>query len=252
MPHAMPVFPRGVPPEASSLRFAHRYLPAATLGGDFFDVLQLSDTQCGVVVSDVMGHGVRAGLLTALIRGVVEEVGFRADSPVAVLAEINRSLAPILRATGQPVFATVFYGMIDLTAGTLTYANAGHPPAFVLRGATGLAEVLTSGDPEPATGLMESFAYTERRTEFRAGDTLLGYTDGIFEASNKEGAIFGDERLRLLVQANAELPTAQLLDRLIAGVQGFTGRQDFEDDICVLAVQSTGAVHASAPPNWEI
>lgn len=72
---AYPTFPAGAPEEVSRLRFAHRYLPTTTLGGDFFAILQLSDSQCGVLVCDVMGHGVRAGLLTALIRGVVEEMG---------------------------------------------------------------------------------------------------------------------------------------------------------------------------------
>src|SRR5690606_5176848 len=78
LPRSYPVFPRGVPAESSALRFAHRYVPATTLGGDFFNIVQLSDTKCGVLICDVMGHGVRAGLLTALIRGVVGELGERA------------------------------------------------------------------------------------------------------------------------------------------------------------------------------
>src|SRR5690606_16418535 len=80
LPRTFPVFPRGVPLESSALRFAHRYIPATTLGGDFYNILQLSDTKCGVLICDVMGHGVRAGLLTALIRGVVGEMGERAEN----------------------------------------------------------------------------------------------------------------------------------------------------------------------------
>src|ERR1051325_5347716 len=118
-----PVFPRGVSPETSALRFAHRYIPTTTLGGDFFDILQISDTKCGVLVCDVMGHGVRAGLLTALIRGVVEEMGHRAVDPAHVLAEVNHNLMPIVEQTGQPVFATVFFGVIDTNDRSLVYGN---------------------------------------------------------------------------------------------------------------------------------
>src|SRR5688572_17836359 len=112
---AHPVFPRGAAPEKSALRLAHRYIPTTTLGGDFFDFLQLSDTKCGVLVCDVMGHGVRAGLLTALIRGVVEEMGRRALDPLHVLREVNHCLMPIVEQTGSPVFASAFFGIIDTT-----------------------------------------------------------------------------------------------------------------------------------------
>jgi sigma-B regulation protein RsbU (phosphoserine phosphatase) len=241
-----------VPPEASAVRIGHCYLPAATLGGDYFNVLQLSDSRCGVMVCDVMGHGVRAGLLTALIRGLVEEIGPRAESPAVVLAEINRGLAPILRGTGQPVFATVFYGVVDLAAGTLTHANAGHPPAYVVQRESGELEQLSWANPEPATGLMEAFAYTERTCDFRPGDTLLAYTDGLFEAANREGTVFGEERMRELVQRNAARTPGDLVERLVSGVQAFTGRNEFDDDICVVAVESTGVSCAVMPLSWEI
>ena len=239
-PQAYPVFPRGVPPNASALRFAHRYVPAATLGGDFFDIIQLSDTRCAILVCDVMGHGVRAGLLTALIRGVVKEIGANAESPAYVLGEINRSLTPILEQTGQPLFATVFLAMIDTTAGSLAFANAGHPPPFVLHRTGGAVEHLTVPDPEPATGLIDGFAYSQHEFPFRQGDVLIGYTDGLFEACDAAGNGFGEERLRALIAQSAALPIAQLIDRLMTEVQAFSGHKEFEDDVCVVAVESTG------------
>jgi sigma-B regulation protein RsbU (phosphoserine phosphatase) len=241
-PQVYPVFPRGEPPEASALRFAHRYVPAATLGGDFFDIIQLSDTHCAVLVCDVMGHGVRAGLLTALIRGVVKEIGASAESPAFVLGEINRSLTPILEQTGQPLFATVFLAMIDTAAGTLAFANAGHPPPFILHRATGAVEKLTRADPEPAAGLIDGFAYSEREFPFQQGDVLIGYTDGLFEASDAAGNCFGDERLQTLIGQTVALPIARLIDRLMSEVQTFSGHNEFEDDVCVVAVESTGLI----------
>lgn len=247
LPRVYPVFPRGVPAESSALRFAHRYIPATTLGGDFFHVTQLSDTLCAVLVCDVMGHGVRAGLLTALILGVVEEMDERAADPRRVLAEINRSLAPILEQTGEPVFATVFYGVIDTAAATLTYANAGHPPPLIRRGRTGALDLLKLASPEPAAGLIDPFPYSLQATEFAAGDLLLGYTDGLYEASGLTREMFGEARLAAVLDRAAALSGADLIDLLVREVTSFTGRREFEDDICILVVESTGSLCALRP-----
>jgi len=232
---AYPVFPGAT--AAGRLRFAHRYLPASTLGGDFFDIMRVSDSRCGVLVCDVMGHGVRAGLLTALIRGVAEEVGTRTTDPVAVVAEINRSLMPIVEQTGQPVFATVFFALLDLATGRLEYANAGHP-APLIRHQDGGIERLSPADPEPATGLMADFNYSRLSAEFRSGDVLLSFTDGVFEATGKDGQIFGEARIREVLATTAGRPADEINQRLITAVRDFSGRDSFEDDVCVVAIEA--------------
>jgi sigma-B regulation protein RsbU (phosphoserine phosphatase) len=235
-PRSYPVFPAGVAPERSRLRFAHRYLPAATLGGDFFDIVRLSDEKCGVLICDVMGHGVRAGLLTALIRGRMEEMGERAADPAHVIGEINAGLIPIVEQTGQPIFATAFYGVADLASGTLSYANAGHPAPFFLPGSGAPSVHLALPDPEPAAGLVPAFAYSRHERTFLTGDCLLAYTDGIFEATDAQGRMFGEERLAPIAEQARSAAFQAMLDSLIFGVESFTGRQEFEDDICLLAV----------------
>jgi sigma-B regulation protein RsbU (phosphoserine phosphatase) len=232
-----PVFPPGATEAASALRFAHRYVPATSLGGDFCDIMPLSDTQCGVLMCDVMGHGVRAGLLTALIRGIVREISAGAARPGHVLGEINRALTPILGQLGQPLFATVFFGVVDTAAATLTMGNAGHPPPLVRRHAGGAVEPLRLADPEPAAGLVEGFAYSERVFGFGPGDLLLAYTDGSFEAEDGEGVQFGEERVRAFVAEAGPRPIGQLIDGLLEEVRRFAGRREFEDDVCILAVQ---------------
>jgi sigma-B regulation protein RsbU (phosphoserine phosphatase) len=240
LPRSYPVFPRGVPADSSALRFAHHYIPATTLGGDFFHIVQISDSLCGVLVCDVMGHGVRAGLLTALIRGVIEEMDERIGSPIHVLSEINRSLCPLLAQTGEPIFATLFYGVIDTSTATLTYANAGHPPPMIRRAGGGPVETLSSPSPEPAAGLISEFAYSAHVTTFSPGDAFVGETDGLFEASDDSGAMFGEARLRLVVEQYRDLGGSELIEQLIREVVAFTGRAAFEDDICVLVIESTG------------
>ncbi|HVU31999.1 MAG TPA: SpoIIE family protein phosphatase [Opitutaceae bacterium] len=233
-----PVFPRGAARETSALRFAHRYMPASTLGGDFFDILQLSDSRCGVLVCDVMGHGVRAGLLTALVRGVVEEMGVRASDPELVLSEINRSFMPIVEGTGQPVFATVFFGVIDLDTHTLAYGNAGHPAPLVLRSADNSVERLAPPDPEPATGLLSGFGYSRHECRFEAGDMFLGYTDGVLEAANAEGQMFGEDRLRDFLVRNRGRASSDVCAQLLSEVETYSQRRVFEDDVCIVAVEA--------------
>jgi sigma-B regulation protein RsbU (phosphoserine phosphatase) len=236
LPHDYPVFPRGA--KAGALRFAHRYIPATTLGGDFFDLLQLSDTQCGVLICDVMGHGVRAGLLTALIRGVVGEMGPRATDPAHVLAEINHSLDPILAQIGEPVFATAFFGVIDTKQRTLTYGNAGHPPPFVLTPEASATVALAPADPEPATGLVPDFPYSSASCPFPPGAILLAYTDGVLEAADASGGIFGDARLRSLLTRHRGQTGDQVLTHLVREVEAFSGTGVFEDDVCLVAVEA--------------
>ena len=235
---AYPVFPRGASSETSALRFAHRYIPATTLGGDFFDILQLSDTRCGVLVCDVMGHGVRAGLLTALIRGVVEELGPRTENPAQVLAEVNDCLMPIVEQTGQPVFATVFFGVIDVAARTIAYGNAGHPPPLVLHRKSSSVARLVPTDPEPAAGLLGDFRYSAQQCAFEPGDMFLAYTDGVLEATDRGGAMFGEERMRNLLSGSHGLSGAEVSDRLLREVQGHSGSTSFEDDVCLVAIEA--------------
>jgi sigma-B regulation protein RsbU (phosphoserine phosphatase) len=235
---AYPIFPLHARPEDSSLRFFHRYIPTTTLGGDFFDIVRISDTRCGVLVCDVMGHGVRAGLVTALIRGVVEEMGVRTTNPADVLAEINRSLVPILEQTGQPVFATAFFGVIDTAARTFTYANAGHPAPLIRRAGQPAPVRLTPDDPEPATGLVGGFAYTRLECAFNPGDLFVGYTDGLIEAADATGTQFGEDGLQQLLSLTPGLDGPGVTQKLLQTVQAFSGRGVFEDDVCIVTIEA--------------
>ncbi len=232
----LPIFPPQADAARPTLHFAHRYLPTSTLGGDFFDLIAIGTEKCGVLVCDVMGHGVRAGLLTALVRGVVGEVGRHTDDPAAVLAELNRSLMPVVEQTGQPVFATAFYGVIDLARRRITYANAGHPPPLIAR--AGRTEILRLApeDPEPATGLLADFSYSRLECEFAPGDLLLGFTDGITEAADDAGHLFGEEHIRTLLAGQKILDAEVVCRDLMQSVGAHHGAQLFDDDVCVVAV----------------
>ena len=146
LPQQFPLFPSTARPEENALRFVSRYLPTTTLGGDFFHVVPISDTRAGVFICDVMGHGVRAALVTAIQRTLVEELHVLADRPGAFLTQMNASLLSILRRTNSPLFASAFYLVADLIEGTLCYANAGHPRPLHLRRAEGTVRAFGAGE----------------------------------------------------------------------------------------------------------
>ena len=252
LPGDFPVFPRGVPAEASALRFAYRYIPAETLGGDFFEIIPLSDTKCGVLVCDVMGHGVRAGLLTAMIRGVLGELGERAEYPTQVLAAINHSLVPILVHTGQPVFASAFFGVFDTASNSLVYSNAGHPPPLIMRAGSDTVVRLVPDDPEPAAGLVSDFSYTRYQCEFLPDDLFVGYTDGVLEVSGDDGFFFGEKRLAALLRRSRDLSGKDVCDHVVKELEIYGGRTRFEDDVCIVTIKSTGTTCALEPGTYEI
>ncbi len=142
LPHRYPTFPRDAIAPESALHFRHRYHPTGAVGGDFFDVLPISDTEAGVLICNVMGHGVRAALVTAMLRALAEELMPVAAEPVSFLTEINHRLLAILAQTRSPMFASAFYVVIDLARGELRYSNAGHPNPLLVRRSAGVVESL--------------------------------------------------------------------------------------------------------------
>jgi sigma-B regulation protein RsbU (phosphoserine phosphatase) len=158
----------------------------------------------------------------------------------------------VLEQTGQPVFATAFFGVIDTATSSLTYSNAGHPPPLILRAAVNSVIRLVPSDPEPAAGLIHDFQYSRQETAFDPGDCLLAYTDGILEAANPEGEIFGEERLIAQLVGSRGLPGSLVCDRLVRATEAYSARLDFEDDVCIVTIESTGTTCVIRPVSYDI
>jgi serine phosphatase RsbU (regulator of sigma subunit)/CheY-like chemotaxis protein len=239
LPRQIPSFPAGVPANLSCLGFAHVYQPSATLGGDFFDVLPLSQSQAGVFICDVIGHGVRAALVTAIIRGLVEDLLPAAGDPALFLTELNRGLASVFTRCDDVVFASSAYAVVDVTSGDLRYANAGHPHPFRLRPPAGEVELLCQGQgPQgPALGLFADTAYDATSARLDTRDLLVFFTDGLYEAKGPKQEEYGQQRLEATLKRDLRLPRQEILDRVLEDVHGFTEHADLEDDVCLVAAE---------------
>jgi sigma-B regulation protein RsbU (phosphoserine phosphatase) len=239
LPQTFPVFPKGVAVNDSKLQFCHRYFPTGEVGGDFFNVSSLSDTKAGIFVCDVMGHGVRSALVTALVRGLVEELRSVADDPGLMLSSINRDLRAILQQTGTPLFTTAFYLLADVKAKKYFYANAGHPKPFVYRQKSGEVMVFknSSGKPCPALGLFPESHYSTSEADMEAGDIVLLYTDGLYEVEGEGESQFSPEQLREVVATHGKAGCPAVLDLVLGEIRAFSVEEGFSDDVCLIAMQ---------------
>lgn len=238
LPHQYPAFPRNIPPEESALRFYHRYLPAAAVSGDFFNVLPISDTLAGVFICDVMGHGLRAALVTAIMRGLVEELMPIAAEPGRFLTEINRSLLAILQRTDEPLLATACYMVTNMVKGEIEFSIAGHPSPVRLMPSKGTIEPLRDYDPRhgPALGLFEKSTYPTCHCPISERDVILAFTDGLYEVEGNDHQEYGHQRLLGALREHVQLPPPQLFDALLAETTQFSRAKEFDDDVCLLAM----------------
>jgi serine phosphatase RsbU (regulator of sigma subunit) len=239
LPQSFPHFAPDQLPDAMGLRFYHRYTPTFAVGGDFFDVLPINEHSVGVFVSDVAGHGMQAALVTAVLRTLLEELKDNAGNADSFLAEINGSLHRILRQMSAPVYASAFYLKLDMHEKRGCFANAGHPPQLhIRRKHAEIVRLFDISKTGPRLGLDEKAVFPAHGFPIDAEDVFLLFTDGIIEVPNDAGEPFGIARLESVVRANAELPAAQLIDRIVASAGEHAGAEVFPDDVCLVAVEA--------------
>ncbi len=242
LPQQYPAFPPNVPMEQSAFQFVHRYEPAESVSGDFFSVSAISETEVGVFICDVTGHGVRAALVTAMIRALSEELKPLARDPGGFLRKLNYDLCCILKNTGSPMLTTAFYCVADCATGSLRFANAGHPKPLLLRRAQQKVEPLVnaSGRGQPALGLFEDPPYLTTETTLLPGDFLMLFTDGLYEVQGEHEELYSQERLMLDVKNFISHPPGILFDELIQVVRGFAVSGEFDDDVCLVGMDFIG------------
>lgn len=204
--------------------------PAQIVTGDYFDFLNFEDGSYGFVVADVSGHGVSAGMLMSSLQTVFHTLAPETDSPVDVLARINRLY---INNINFSTFVTIFFAKLDPLARTLSYASAGHNPPLLHRKST--EEIFWLKPTGPAVGLIPDHRLRLENVKLMAGDTLVLYTDGIIEAFNpEESEPFGYDRLAEVVDQNAALPANELTQKIRQALNEFTQGSALADDITVV------------------
>jgi phosphoserine phosphatase RsbU/P len=247
IPQQYPCFPKAADPKDTLLRFCHRYFPTGAVGGDFFNVRALSDTKAGVFICDVMGHGVRSALVTAIMRALVEELAELATDPGELLGQINRDLRAILRQSGTPMFTTAFYLVADVEQNQICYANAGHPKPLLIHRDSDQVEILgnASGKCCPALGLFEGTVYPTTQTRIAPGDFLMLYTDGLYDIEGPNDAAASPEWLLAEVRKRTHCSATDLFDHLLAELQVFSGNATFADDVCLVGMEVASSPHTN-------
>jgi len=243
LPQQYPVFPHGAAPAESVFQFTHRYQPSGTVGGDFFSITALSDTEVAVFICDVAGHGVRSALITAMIRALVEELRPLAHEPGQFMTKLNSDLFAILQHAGSPVLTTAFYLVADATTGRMRYANAGHPKPLRLHRADGKVEPLQSAvkKSQPALGLFEHAAYHSSEVLLTSRDLLMLFTDGLYEVHAADDQIYTQEMLTSAVKRHQHLPAPELFDSLLREIGEYASDHAFDDDVCIVGMEYRGA-----------
>jgi serine phosphatase RsbU (regulator of sigma subunit) len=222
-------------PAAAGCDGAARMIPATTLGGDYYDFIELPAGRIGIVMADVSGKGVPAAFFMAVSRTSLRDLAPAHAGPGACLAQANEELC------GQnplDLFVTVFYCILDPLTGMLRYANGGHNPPY-LRHADGSVEPL-GGAGGLVLGAMRGMQYPDHAVQLRAGDTLVLYTDGVTEAFNAANEAYGEARLVGQIRTRAPGPATDLLEGICRDVGSFVSGAPQSDDITLVVLDWHG------------
>ncbi|MEA2069061.1 MAG: PP2C family protein-serine/threonine phosphatase, partial [Verrucomicrobiota bacterium] len=237
-PNTYPCFPATAGSDGSCVGFFHHYHASGMVSGDFCTVRRLSETESGIFLCDVMGHGVRAALVTALICAMVEEITGQAKDPGDFLGRMNDLLIPILRQEDMFLYATACYATFDARTGRLRIANAGHPVPLHFQGSEKTVRwLLDAGSTRgPALAITEGAGFQTLEMQLMPGDSVVMYTDGLYEVEGASGEEFGEHRLLAAAQRRVGLPLEQLFPVLVNEACLYAGDGALDDDVCLVGL----------------
>jgi len=216
-------------PKLPEVEWAALYLPLDPLGGDYYDFATPSDQHLGVIIADATGHSIPAAMIALMARTAFATASRTTLSPARVLSSMNRQLHGL---SGEH-FVTAFYGVLDRSARSFTFANAGQPYPYLLRADSGKAQPLSARGL--MLGVMAEADYAEQTIQLAAGDRLVCYTDGVPDCRNRNGEYFGAARIVEVLEASGDQSARSITQQLIQSVDGFRGEQPATDDITILA-----------------
>jgi sigma-B regulation protein RsbU (phosphoserine phosphatase) len=231
-------------PQLPGFDIAGAWEPARVVGGDYFDVIKLSENKLGICIADVVGKSVSAALLMANVQATVRAFASEAASPAWLCSRVNSVLCNNI-ATGK--FVTLFYGVLDAERHLLKYTNAGHLRPILVKGERP-AEPLDNGGA--LLGVFPEWKYEDSVAQLAPGDRLLLFTDGITEAAKPDGEEFGEQRLVDAATRVAQGSADELKDQLLTEVRGF-GDSQLQDDATLIVVGVSEGKTQVASCSWR-
>ena len=229
------------PPSADIAEFAAVSLPARSIGGDYYDFIQVGDQRIGIALADVSGKGVAAALIMSVVQASLRIIASDGDISLPRLAERMNEF--LYRTTPGNKYATFFYAQVDGDRRQLRYVNAGHNPPYLVR-ARALAttpehaapmEELTIGGA--VVGMLPGMNYEEATVDLCPGDVLLAYTDGVTEAHNPDNVEFGEERLKALLAEVAHLSADEICARISSEMKAWIQDAEQYDDLTFVVMK---------------
>lgn len=220
-------------PRAAGIVCAGRWVPAAQVGGDYYDFFPRDDGSLDMVIADVSGHSVGAALIMIEARSVIRSQARAGGSPAEIAAALNSLLYDDLNRA--ELFVSLFYASYAPARRILTYASAGHNPPLVYRRDGQFLELDAEG---LILGVRQEVLFEERETRLDPGDLVLLYTDGITETANESGELFGVDRLRRLLREWAGAPPETVFDAILERLAEFSRQTSLADDVCMVLLKA--------------
>src|SRR5688572_13663904 len=217
------------PPARSDAAFAAFTLPARTVGGDYYDFLELQDDRLAIAVADIAGKGIPAALLMSAVQASLRVMAAEPGLPSSrLVSQMNRFLH---RSTATSSYATFFYAQLDIRGRRLHYVNAGHNPPYLVRRQGEVVEIVELSTGGTVLGLFPEADYEDGSADLLPGDLLVAFTDGVTEARDTAGEEFGEERVKALLRAAAGASAEELSAALARQIREWTAGAEQHDDI---------------------
>ena len=214
----------------------YAYMSAAKyVGGDFYDFFRIGEDRLGFVIADVSGKGVPAAIFMAISRTVIRAIALTENSAALCM---QRSNSILCQESVNDMFVTVFYGILNIRTGIVTYCNAGHNPPILMKKDGSVSKVPTTNDM--ILGAMSDATYHEKELKLTPGDNLFLYTDGVTEAMNKKHELYSERRLLDNCRELAGKKPKEVVDKITETVGEFVVDAVQSDDITLLSIAYKG------------
>lgn len=221
------------PPEVKGLVLTGWSQPSKEVGGDFYDFIELGEGRIAIVLGDATGKGLSAALLSTQCSSILRTIAGHAPPASELLRQTNNEFYKRIGTTHR--FVTLFLIIIDTKTGVATYASAGHPPALLVNAGTQTARWLTSEAGYPL-GIMGDATFTEAQFQLQPHDTIVIYSDGLTDAQNHAGTMYGEDRIERVVKKNAGESADAILAGLRSDAKKHMGGKDPIDDMTLVAI----------------